>query len=167
MAVCPPGHVSLRIGMRGWGCASPTASLTVPFPKLETRPRGEGGTGLGWGVTAPGSSDGSSSGSLCPGRGRSCLPPPRPPSGPGRAGAVLPPIGAGAGTGSGAAAKPGAALPPAAAMAEGSEKVPIARAGPDDVEQCLPPVSAAGRRGAAGGTGREGTGPSGSGSGWD
>lgn len=30
-------------------------------------------------------------------------------------------------------------------MAEGSEKVPIARVGPDDVEQCLPPVSAAGR----------------------
>ncbi|KFQ99003.1 Leukocyte cell-derived chemotaxin 1, partial [Nipponia nippon] len=27
-------------------------------------------------------------------------------------------------------------------MAEGSEKVPIARAGPDDVEQCLPPVRA-------------------------
>lgn len=27
-------------------------------------------------------------------------------------------------------------------MAEGSEKVPIARAGPEDVEQCLPPVSA-------------------------
>ncbi|XP_054047166.1 leukocyte cell-derived chemotaxin 1 [Rissa tridactyla] len=28
-------------------------------------------------------------------------------------------------------------------MAEGSEKVPIARAGPDDVEQCLPPAYAA------------------------
>lgn len=34
-------------------------------------------------------------------------------------------------------------------MAEGSEKVPIARAGPEDVEQCLPPVSA-GRHGTGG-----------------
>lgn len=73
--------------------------------------------------------------------------------GPGRAGAVLPPSGPGPGPG----AEPGAALPFAAAMAEGSEKVPIARAGPEDVEQCLPPVSATGRHRARR-TGQEGKG---------
>lgn len=104
---------------------------------------------------------GSSKDSLCAGRG-AVLPPPSG-LGPGRAGAVLPPSGPGPGPG----AEPGAALPFAAAMAEGSEKVPIARAGPEDVEQCLPPVSAAGRHRAR----RDGTGGKGMGrlvgTGWD
>lgn len=119
---------------------------------------GLGRRGRERGVTAPGSSDGcwAAQGAHCALAG-AVLPPRRP--GPGRAGAVLPPVGSGAG--SGAAAEPLSALPAAAAMAEGSEKVPIARAGPDDVEQCLPPVSAAGRHRA----GRDGTGPGGAG--WD
>lgn len=57
----------------------------------------------------------------------------------------------GAGPGRCCPTGPGAGEPGAAsAMAEGSEKVPIARAGPEDVEQCLPPVS----------EGRDGTGGS-------
>lgn len=115
------------------------AGLRVPCSAVSRPLLGAGGDGDGAAGTAPQLGRcRAAEGALC-GPDGAVLPCPRagPGAGAGRAGAVQPRRGRGQG-------RARAALPPAAAMAGGSEKVPIARVGPDDVELCLTPVSAAG-----------------------